>query len=284
MLLSSSGCAWLDVRQRQIIYRPTPGVPSDFAGLSAGDERYFSTLPREAKPACASQDENHRIELWWLPHADKSAPTLLYFHGTFRNLFQNLRKIEALRSAGFAVLAVDYRGWGLSTAIVPSERTILCDAEQAWTELRRREPRPAQRVLYGHSMGSAVAVDLASRLHGRSDYGALILESAFTSFTELASDAGLLPRLLIGLTQERFASLDKMAQIQAPLLMLHGSADRTVPPHLGEKLFAAAHPPKQWRIIEGGGHSDLDLVNPADYQTLLRAFTQQYLDPPRDQN
>ena len=70
----------------------------------------------------------HRaLALWWLPHADPAAPTLLYLHGTFRNLYRNHPKMEALRAAGFSVLAVDYRGWGDSTAIVPSEKTILAE-------------------------------------------------------------------------------------------------------------------------------------------------------------
>ncbi len=114
-LVATSGCAWLDVRQRQAIYRPTLGVPADFAGLQPADERYFVDIVAQA----GSDSPAQRIEMWWLPHPDKSAPTLLYFHGTFRNLYQNLPKITALRSAGFAVLAVDYRGWGQSSPITP---------------------------------------------------------------------------------------------------------------------------------------------------------------------
>lgn len=272
-LLSTSGCAWLDAKQRQIIYRPTPGVPANFAGLREGDERYFVKVPQ----ATASNDGDatnavQRVEMWWLPHADKNAPTLLYFHGTFRNLFQNVHKIEALRAAGFAVLAVEYRGWGLSTPITPSEQTILQDADVAWAELQRRESRTQRRVIYGHSMGSGVAVDLASRLRARLDYGALILESAFTSFNDVASEAGLFARLLVYLNNERFASLEKIARVQAPLLMIHGSADSTIPMRLGVKLFAAANPPKQWLAIESGKHSDLDQIGRTQYQTVLQGF------------
>lgn len=281
LLVSLSGCAWLDAQQRQIIYRPTPGVPADFAGLRAGDQRYFVTAPLPAAPQhLGANDTPQRIEIWWLPHVDKNAPTLLYFHGTFRNLFQNLHKIDALREAGFAVLAVEYRGWGMSTPITPSEQTILQDADVAWAELQRHEPRPQQRLLYGHSMGSGVAVDLASRLP-KSDFGGLILESAFTSFNELAVEVGLIPRLLVGATNERFDSLDKMGRVKVPLLMLHGSADNTIPIRLGEKLFAAANPPKEWRAIEGADHSDLDLMDPALYRSLLQAFMNQYLLPAR---
>ena len=286
-VVSSSGCAWLDQKQRRIIYRPTVGVPTDFAGLRAGDERYFLDVPASslhhgqvqpsrtdnAPPASAPE----RIEMWWLPHTNPQAPTLLYYHGTFRNLYQNLHKIEALRRAGFAVLAVEYRGWGQSSAINPSEQSILQDAQLAFTELRRREARPSQRVIYGHSMGSGVAVDIASRLQAPTDYGAIILESALTSFTDVAVEASWLGRLVSWLNNERFASIEKISQVKAPLLMLHGGLDTTVPPSLGNKLFAAANPPKQWLVIQNAKHSDVHEAGSAAYQAALQGFMNLYV-------
>ena len=298
-LLSASGCAWLDDKQRQAIYRPTQGMPADFAGLRAGDERYFVNLPQASTAfttASAKAGSNistdsdaspqqatgavQRVEMWWLPHADKSAPTLLYLHGTFRNLYENAHKIDSLRAAGFAVLGVEYRGWGLSTPITPSEQTILQDADVAWAELQRREPRAAQRVIYGHSMGSGVAVDLASRLRPGSDYGALVLESAFSSFNDVAREAGVLASLLALANNERFASIAKIRKIHAPLLMIHGSADTTIPITLGKKLFDAANAPKQWLTIEGGAHSDLHDIGRTQYQAALRHFKSDYLPVP----
>jgi uncharacterized protein len=271
---SLSGCAWLDNKQRQTIYRPTPGVPADFAGLEAPDERYF--LPLTA----AQGEAGGQIEMWWLPHPNAGAPTLLYCHGTFRNLPQNLGKIEALRSAGFSVLAVDYRGWGRSTGITPSEQSIMQDAELAFAELARREPRAAQRVIYGHSMGSGVATALASRRKAGQDYGALILESAFTSMPEVAREASWLGFLAPLLTNERFDSLTKIKSVDAPLLMLHGSADKTIPQVLGERLFAAAPGEKAWVSIAGGTHSRLHEEDAAGYVQALQAFTQKYLLKP----
>jgi uncharacterized protein len=272
-ILSVSACAWLDAKQREIVYRPTPGLQSDFAGQRSGDQRYFVELPATGDALA------QRLELWWLPHADPGAPTLLYFHGTFRTVFQNLPKIDALRVAGFSVLAVEYRGWGLSTAITPSEPSIMRDAAIAWTELQRREPRAGSRVLYGHSMGSGVAVDLASRLHGGADYGGLILESGFTSFTAIARSAGFVPGLLANASNERFASIEKIGRVDAPLLMIHGSSDTTIPLQLGAELFAAANQPKSWLTIEGGAHSDLQQIDAAGYRHVLRNFIGQYLKP-----
>lgn len=298
LLMSASGCAWLDLKQRSIIYRPTAGVPADFSGLRIGDERYFLSLPPlvglndfGATPSTSSSNSftysqanvpgettaTQRLEMWWLPHPDINAPTLLYYHGTFRNLPQNLRKINALREAGFSVLAVEYRGWGRSTVITPSEESILQDADVAFAELQRREPRAGQRVLYGHSMGSGVAVDVASRHQTPVEYGGLILESAITSFADVAHEAGFFAGLLSRFSTQRFASIEKIASVQAPVLMMHGTLDTTVPIVLGQKLFAAANAPKQWLAVVGGAHSNLAQVGGAQYQGALVNFKSTYI-------
>jgi uncharacterized protein len=277
-LLSTGGCAWMDSKKRQIVYRPTTGIPLDFAGLRPGDERFFVNQPKLAPTAAHSTDTAAQgVEMWWLPHADKNAPTLLYYHGTFRNLFQNQHKIDALRQAGFAVLAVEYRGWGLSSPIIPSEQSIMQDADLAWAEMKRREPRPTQRVIYGHSMGSGVAVDVASRLQAKTDYGALILESALTSFRDVAYEAGWLARLLSFFNNERFASIEKISRIKAPLLMIHGDMDTTIPIQVGANLFAAANTAKVWLPIEGAGHSDAHQIGSTAYQAALQNFKNKYV-------
>ena len=257
-------CAWLDLKQRELGYRATPGRPADFVGLREGDVMYELPVP-------ATAPQQH-LQLWWLPNVQAQAPTLLYLHGTFRNLYQNLRKVEALRQAGFSVLAVEYRGWGSSSALVPSEASIEADAALAWGELIRRQGDPSRRVIYGHSMGSGVAVDLASRLHAGADYGGLILESSFTSVRDVVSAAGLWGPVASWFVTQQFDSIDKIGRIDAPVLIMHGQADTTVPVELGHRLYEAAPPGAVWVSFPGGSHSGLDEENPQAYRAAVHSL------------
>src|SRR3989339_598399 len=107
LMLALSGCAWLGEQQRQIIYRPTLSASQGTTHLPPGLLHYRLALPHPGPSG--------HLAFWWLPQPDADAPTLLYLHGTFRNLEGNLHKINALHQAGFQVLAVDYRGWGQSS-------------------------------------------------------------------------------------------------------------------------------------------------------------------------
>ena len=199
---------------------------------------------------------------------------MLYLHGTFRNLYQNLRKVEALRDAGFAVLAVEYRGWGDSSRIIPSEATIYADANVAWAELARRQADPRQRVIVGPSMGSGVAVELASRRHAGTDYGGLILESSFTRLPDVARAAGTVGAIASWFATQEFNSLTKIGKVDAPILMMHGAADKTVPIALGRRLFDAAPAGARWVEFPTGSHSGLDREAPETYREALRGLIQ----------
>jgi hypothetical protein len=264
MFAGLTACAWLDAKQRQLVFRPTPGVPAGFAGLRPGDLSFATAVPG-AEPGARDS-----LQMWWLPHTNANAPTLLYLHGTFRNLYQNLPKIDALREAGFSVLAVDYRGWGDSTPLIPSESTIYADADVAWAELERRQPDPRKRVIYGHSMGGGVAVEMASRKHHGSDYGALILESTFTRAVDVADATNWLVGLAARFSAQKFDSLAKIGKVDAPVLMLHGAADHTVPVELGRQLRDAAPAGTRWVEIPGGSHSRLQSEAPETYQRALK--------------
>lgn len=271
LMLSLSGCAWLIDKQHALALRPTPGQPANFNGLRSGDERLL--VPVDAS------DEAQQLALWWLPHADPAAPTLLYLHGSFRNLYYNLPKIEALREAGFSIVAVDYRGWGDSTPIIPSESTIVADAWRAWDELAQRQPDPRKRVIYGHSMGGTIAVRLASELRHGADYGALALESTFTSVPDLAAAAGFWGRVGAVLTTMQFDARSRIGAVDAPVWILHGTKDRTVPVDLGRQLRDAAPPGVHWVEFPGGGHSRLHSEAPAMYMDTFRKLIDQLSVP-----
>jgi uncharacterized protein len=271
LALLTGGCAWLDQKQREIALRPTPGRPANVAPdeqlFRPGDQRRTVEVP------AASGVGTERLALWWLPHADATAPALLYLHGTFRNLYSNMPKIDALRAAGFSVLAVDYRGWGDSTALIPSEATITADAAVAWAELQRRGPHRTRRVIFGHSMGGAVATRLASTLRGarrgpNPDYAALVVESTFTRINDVADEAGFLGRVLALFSTLDFESIDFMKRVDGPVWMLHGDADTTVPVALGRRLRDAvpAGALARWVEIPGGNHSWLHRDHAELYQ------------------
>ena len=260
-----AGCASLDEWQRNAVLRPTRAVPSSFTGLAPGDRTYFV-------PAGNPAPRDERVQIWWMPAGDARAPTLLYLHGTFRNLYHNYPKMLAIRAAGFSVLGVEYRGWGESSPLVPSEESIYADAEAGWRELVLRQPDPRLRVIYGHSLGGAVAVDLAAKKADGPGYGGLILESTFTSAPDLAYSASVFATPFAWLGGWQFDSLAKIGSVRAPVLVLHGTDDDTVPYALGRRLFDAAPEPKAFVDFAGGSHSQLHAEASARYREALAHF------------
>ena len=246
---------------------------ADWQPITARDEALWLELPASSiePPTDAGAFETaQRVRALWIPADDPAAPSVLYLHGTFRNVFFNRPKIAAIHAAGFSVLAVDYRGWGESTRLLPSEQSIMEDAEVAWAELTRRAPKPDSRVIFGHSMGSGVAVELALRHREPPAYGALVVESGMTSMPEMVRDYGAVGVLLAPLVTQQFASIDKIGSIDAPKWFLSGTADKTVPPQQTRRLYDAAHGVKHIEMFEGGSHSGLHREFEQRYQAVWR--------------
>jgi pimeloyl-ACP methyl ester carboxylesterase len=212
---------------------------------------------------------------WWVPSEDPHSGTLLYLHGNAANVAANLDHVLRLRSAGLNVFIIDYRGYGFSTGGPPREKLVYEDAERAWQYLvAERNIPPAHIAIYGHSLGSAVAIDLASK---HPDAGALITEGVLTSIADVAkgiSFAAYLPVRLI--LTERFDSTSKIRSIHLPKLFLHGEADRMNPVLMARRLYDAAPDPKQLALIPGGGHADSAGVNPTAYFAALNGFLSHY--------
>ena len=236
------GCASLDRWQRVKLYRPTPVASATQWQQMLAQRPELETITVPVGPI----GEQVRLLRWPAVTGHTSAVRVLYLHGTFRHAFQNLAKAAPMQRAGFDVYLLDYRGWGASSFRVPNEASIHEDAWATWQALQQQAPQ-ARWVVYGHSMGSAVAVRLAERLSGQGAYCALVLESAFTNFADVAdAAAGWVGRGLSGLGNERMDSAHRIARVDPPLWFLHGSTDGTVPIALGRALFELAPSPKHW--------------------------------------
>ncbi len=268
-----SGCSWLDERQRGWIYRPTPGHVSQWRPITEHDQAIW--VPALASTPNQGGVPSGPLRAMWVPQADPKAPAVLYFHGTLRHVFDNRDKIAAIHQAGFSVLAVDYRGYGESPTLLPSEASIMEDAEASWHEFIRRVPSPHKRVIFGHSMGSGVAVEVAlRRTFPEREFAALVVEAPFTSMPDIAKDAHWLGWLMHGLTTQQFRSIEKIHRIAGPVWVLSGTADRTVPHHHAQKLYQAAQAPKRLSTFEGGSHSLLQAEFPQAYrQTWLEVLS-----------
>jgi len=175
-----------------------------------------------------------------------------------------------MQELGFSVLAIDYRGFGKSSAGLPSEEMAYEDARAAWDWLAQRYPgRP--RYVFGHSLGGAIAIDLASKVD---DEQGVIVEGTFTSIPDVASSMkwGWLP---VGpLITQRFDSIRKVGRIHSPLLVVHGADDHLIQSELGRRLYEAAPGRKQFLLVEGGSHHSTMAMGVAQYREALSGFFQ----------
>ena len=196
------------------------------------------------------------------PHATVTA---LYAHGNAEDLGHVAPLLEELRSAGFAVLAFDYRGYGMSTGGPPSTSGATSDMETVYRHAVKTLAIPPSRlVLYGRSVGSGPATDLAARV----PIGGLVLESAFVSAFRVLTKVPLLPF-------DRFDNLRHLRQVHAPILVIHGTADEVIPFSHGRRLYEAAGQPKQPLWIEGAHHNDVPFIAGPRYWSTLAAFGRQ---------
>lgn len=227
------------VFQRQLMYFPDPArTPPAAAGLAQAQEVRLATVDGE------------RLIAWHVPpRGDR--PVMLYFHGNGGALNLRVDRFKWLTADGDGLVALSYRGYGGSSGR-PSEQGLINDALAAYDFAVSRYP--ARRiVLWGESLGSAVAVALAAQR----EVGGLILDAPFTSAADVGAAAYPFAPVR-WLIKDAFRSDRRIGKVKAPVLVLHGERDRVVPIRFGERLFALANEPKRMVRLPQGNHSDLD--------------------------
>jgi hypothetical protein len=197
-----------------------------------------------------------RLHGLWLPQGEPAAPVLLFLHGTRWDVRASAQRMRQWHALGFAVLGIDYRGFGLSSAALPSEERVAEDSRAAWDWLARQHP-DAQRYVAGHSLGAAIAVRLA---HEVTDEAGLIVEGAFTSVLGVLNSTRLRWLPIQWMVTQRFDAASRIAQIGSPVLIVHGGEDSMVSPALGRELYERALPPKRFVLVEGAVHENTDVV------------------------
>ena len=257
---------YLWARQAHYIFRP---------------QRTISTIPSDYQLTFEDvyirvddgNSTSERIHAWWIPADIPGDRYLLYLHGSALNIGANITHARRFQHLGFSVLLVSYRGYGKSDGAFPSEATVYSDARAAWSYLTGQKGiNPESIFIYGHSLGGAVAIELAVN---QPSAGGLIIESTFTSIADMAREMPryrLFPLELI--VHQRFDSIKKVGRMQVPVLYLHGTADRLVPPDMSRELYRHTASAKQLKFIPGGGHNNSASVGGDEYLKAVRKFVE----------
>jgi fermentation-respiration switch protein FrsA (DUF1100 family) len=259
----ATGCIGLEQKERELTFRATRADAGWYTGIPTGMVEL--DLPVDATAGAP------RIHAWWWPDDDPKAPLVYYLHGARWNLTGHLNRIAQLRRMGFSVFAIDYRGFGKSDGDLPSEASVYEDAQAGWRWVVAHEPDRARRLIYGHSLGGAVAIDLAAGLPPADSARGLVVESSFTTFAEMAAEVtrGMLPAAMLS---QKFDSLGKISRVPMPVLIVHGEGDRFVPVRFSEALYAAAPSPKRLLIVPNGSHNNNLSVGNSEYHRALVDF------------
>lgn len=242
---------------------------------------YYPQLGREIRstpgdrgldyePLTLLSPDGERLDAWFVPNPEARASVLI-LHGNAGNISHRLDTIAMFHRLGCNILIFDYRGYGRSTGM-PSEPGLYRDAQTAWDYLVRQRGIPPERIiLFGESLGGAVAAWLAARERP----GALVLSSAFISVPELAAD--LYPWLPVKwLARLRYDTRAAMAEINCPVLIAHSPDDEIVPFRHGQALFTAAAEPKAFLRLTGG-HNDGFIFMRLDWVEVLADFLRRHI-------
>lgn len=226
--------------QRSLLYHPDQTIPQP-EDYGVGEMTAIRLPIRDGLELLA----------WWRPAATAQAPVIAYFHGNAGHIGNRADKVRAYLDAGYGVLLLSYR-YNAGTGGSPSEKALILDAVKALEFLKSENIPESRIVLYGESLGSGIAVQMAVT----HDVGALVLEAPYSSMPDLAQHHYWYApsRWLV---RDRFDSVSLVSAVRAPLLIVHGEEDTVIPLKYARRLFDAARKPKTFRLLAGARHNNL---------------------------
>jgi pimeloyl-ACP methyl ester carboxylesterase len=265
VIVYASGCAYMWANQKYYIFMPQRELSQTPADHDLKFEDIYLPVSSE------NGGRIERMHCWWIPADQPSNRYLIYLHGSAFNIGANISHALRFKNLGFSVLLISYRGYGRSEGNFPTEVQVYADAETAWDYLvYHKGISPGNIYIYGHSLGGAVAINLAI---ARPEAGGLIVEAAFTSIADMGRQHKLYRFLPIELiTHQRFDSINKINRLKMPVLILHGTEDSVVPYEMSRQLYEKAPGPKRIKLILGGGHNNSARVGGAEYLNTVKEF------------
>ncbi len=231
--------ACLFLFQRTLLYHPSGDRP-DPAAYGVPDIEQLSV----------ETSDGLKLLAWFKP-ATTGRQTILYLHGNGGHIGHRGGKIRAYLDAGYGLLLLSYRGYAGNPG-KPTEEGLYADGDAAMSFLAGKGVQSGQVVLYGESLGTGIAVELATkhRVNG------VVLEAPYSSIPDVAQHHYFYMPVRY-LVRDRFDSTEKVTRVEEPILVVHGMQDRVVPMKFGKELFEAAREPKSFLQLEAAGHNDL---------------------------
>ena len=259
-----AACIYLYRQQGRFIYFPSSVIETTPKAFNLDFQEVWL-------PVTTADGKVEKIHGWWIPAATAKAKTVLYLHGNGVNIGANAAHAHRFHQMGFAVLIIDYRGYGRSEGSFPSENNVYQDATTAWNYLvKQRQIAPSNIILYGHSLGGAIAINLATQ---HPEAARLIVDSSFTSIAEIGNNRPLFKLFPINLIlNQRFESVKKVKLIKMPVLFIHGTDDTVIPVNMSKQLYMAAPNPKQLFIVPSAGHNNTAKTAGLKYFEVVKNF------------
>ena len=240
ILIYSALLLLLFIYQRSLVFKPSHDDP-------------FSHSNRPFKPFMYQTPEGLKLKGLWHPSTIENRPTIIYFHGTAGNIEDRLFKAKLFRARGYGIALVGYHGYDGNPGM-PTEQHLYDDGRAAIRSIQNKGVPEKDMVLYGESLGTGIATQMAAE---HRDIRALVLEAPYTSIPDVAQ-ARYWYFPVHRLIRDRFETFTKIATLNMPILILHGTIDKTVPYRFGKRLYRLVKAKRrQFVRLEGAGHTNL---------------------------